>query len=64
MLLLAGRVPVNVIGEVKAGDLLTTSNVPGFAMTCNDIQKCFGAILGKAMTNENNGQVIVLISLQ
>ena len=47
---LAGRVYCNVITtdeEITAGDLLTTSNVPGFAMKVKDFDKAKGAILGK-----------------
>jgi len=67
---LAGRVYCNVDarGEaVKAGDLLTTSDVPGFAQKVTDYQKSQGAILGKAMQNlekGEKGQILVLVTLQ
>ena len=38
MLALAGRVPVKVTnenGNIKIGDLLTTSSISGYAMKCN-----------------------------
>ncbi len=67
---LAGRVYCNVDAsneEVKAGDLLTTSEVPGFAQKVTDYQKSQGAILGKAMQNlekGEKGQILVLVTLQ
>jgi len=51
-LALAGIVPVKVTNEngiIKVGDLLTTSSTPGHAMKCNDLEKCIGAVIGKAM---------------
>lgn len=66
---LSGRVYVKANtenGEIKAGDLLTTSSLAGEAMKVKDMSKAQGAIIGKAMTNlsEKNGFVLVLISLQ
>jgi hypothetical protein len=67
---LAGRVYCNVdtsYGEVKPGDLLTTSPTPGFAMVVRDYSRAQGAILGKAMENlaeGRKGQVLVLVALQ
>jgi hypothetical protein len=61
---LSGKVIVQVIGDVKIGDLLTTSDARGKAMACSDHEKCQGAILGKAMTNDKKGEVLALITLQ
>jgi hypothetical protein len=67
---LAGRVYCNVDASneaIKAGDLLTTSDVPGFAQKVTDYQKSQGAILGKAMQNlekGQRGQILVLVTLQ
>jgi hypothetical protein len=61
---LSGKVIVQVIGDVKIGDLLTTSDARGKAMACSDHKKCQGAILGKAMTNDKKGEVLALITLQ
>jgi hypothetical protein len=67
---LAGRVYCNVdstYGEVKPGDLLTTSPTPGFAMVVKDHMKAQGAILGKAMEKlpeGRKGQILVLVTLQ
>jgi hypothetical protein len=67
---LAGRVYCNVdstYGEVKPGDLLTTSPTPGHAMVVKDQSKAQGAILGKAMEKlpeGQKGQILVLVTLQ
>lgn len=67
---LAGRVYCNVITtneEIIAGDLLTTSDTPGFAMKVKDFDKAKGAILGKAMESlkkNSQGQILVLVTLQ
>lgn len=73
----ADRVPVTLTGTVyckvsaingpvRAGDLLTTSSVPGYAMKVTDPAKASGAILGKAMEDlkGDQGMVLVLASLQ
>jgi len=51
---------------VKAGDLLTTSDVPGHAMKLTDIERAHGAIIGKAITSLESGRglVLVLVCLQ
>ena len=46
---LAGRVPCNVIGPVKAGDLLTSSSVEGYAQSTKN--PVFGSIVGKALAD-------------
>jgi len=53
-------------GPIQPGDLLTTSDVPGYAMKVADHAKAQGAIIGKAMTAlaEGKGLVLVLVSLQ
>ena len=53
-------------GVIKAGDLLTTSTIPGYAMKATNRTKAQGAILGKAMTSlkEGKGLVLVLVTLQ
>ncbi len=53
-------------GPIAAGDLLTTSNVPGHAMKVTKHGKAQGAILGKAMTGLSSGRglVLVLVTLQ
>jgi hypothetical protein len=51
---------------IRPGDLLTTSDLPGFAMAAGDMNRAQGAILGKAMTGLENGQglILVLVTLQ
>jgi hypothetical protein len=66
---LSGRVYVWVDashGAVQPGDLLTTSDTPGYAMKVDDYGKAQGAILGKAMSSLDHGMglVLVLVSLQ
>lgn len=67
---LAGRVYCNVVaGEegINPGDLLTTSDIPGFAMKVKKDNKANGAILGKAMESLDQGekgQILVLVTLQ
>lgn len=53
-------------GEIKPGNLLTTSATPGHAMKVTDPAKAQGAIIGKAMTGlkEGKGLVLVLVTLQ
>jgi hypothetical protein len=72
-----GRSPVALVGkalckvdatfgEVRAGDLLTTSATPGHAMKVTDRSKALGAILGKALGSlaAGRGFVPVLVSLR
>ena len=47
-------------GKVK----LTTSDQRGKAMACQEHLKCLGAIIGKAMTDDENGEVMAIITLQ
>jgi len=66
---LTGRVYVMAdasSGAIEPGDLLTSSDVPGYAMKVTDHYRANGAIIGKAMTSLDEGQglVLVLISLQ
>lgn len=46
---LSGRVNVKVVGEVKKGDLLVSSHIPGVAMRAE--QHIPGTIIGKALQN-------------
>lgn len=51
---------------ILAGDLLTTSDTPGYAMKVTKYKKANGAIIGKAMTElkSGTGMVLVLVALQ
>jgi len=67
LIAVAGRVPCNVDASsapVHAGDLLTTSNTPGYAMKATNPQ--IGTILGKAMGSleSGTGTIEVLVTLQ
>ena len=46
---LAGRVDVKIIGEIKVGDLIVASDIPGVGMRA--INKTPGTIIGKALEN-------------
>lgn len=56
----------NANGAIKAGDLLTTSSIPGHAMKVTDHDAARGAILGKALEDlkGDKGQILILASLQ
>jgi hypothetical protein len=53
-------------GAIKPGDLLTSADVPGYAMKATDYFRAQGAIIGKAMTglDKGTGLVLVLVTLQ
>jgi hypothetical protein len=66
---IAGRVYVKATaanGAIKPGDLLTSSDLAGYAMKATDRDLAFGAIIGKALTglDTNTGLVLVLVNLQ
>lgn len=70
-LAISGRKRIKVSeenGKIQPGDMLVTSSEPGKAMKCNKeeyLEKCVGAILGKAMTSiGEDGKVLALITLQ
>jgi hypothetical protein len=42
-------------GAIRAGDLLTTSSHPGYAMKVGDKVAAIGAIIGKALGNLSTG---------
>ena len=52
---LQGRVPCRVIGQIRKGDLLVVSAVPGVATTSTDPKP--GSIIGKALRNYNSDRV-------
>ncbi len=67
---LSGRVYVQCDATergIEIGDLLTTADLPGYAMVARDMNAANGAIIGKAMTKLNAGEkglVLVLVNLQ
>ena len=67
---LTGRVYCYVdatVAAVEPGDLLTSSDTPGYAMKAADHERAQGAAIGKAMTplaKGEKGLVLVLVNLQ
>ena len=52
---------------IEPGDLLTTSDTPGYAMKASDPSRAHGTVIGKAMTRLEKGKtgmVLVLVNLQ
>jgi hypothetical protein len=51
---------------INAGDVLTTSDTPGYAMEATEQDRSHGTIIGKAMGTlaEGRGLVLVLVNLQ
>ena len=69
MVAMTGRVWVRASAEngpIAAGDRLTTAELDGHAMRVADDVRSIGAVLGKAMTDldEGTGLVLVLVNLQ
>lgn len=67
---LSGRVWVQCetgAAGIEPGDLLTTSDTPGYAMKVLDFGRAHGSVIGKAMSNLKAGErglVLVLVNLQ
>jgi hypothetical protein len=70
------RKPIALLGKVyckvdasynpvEVGDLLTTSDTPGYAMKAADPRKAFGAVIGKALHSlkKGRGLIPILIAL-
>jgi hypothetical protein len=53
-------------GAIQPGDLLTSSDTPGHVMVVKDYDQAQGAIIGKAMSNLDDGLglILILVSLQ
>lgn len=53
-------------GTIEVGDLLTSSNMPGYAKKASDKNKLLGTVIGKAMSSLKSGKglVLVLVNLQ
>lgn len=45
---------------IEVGDLLTTSETVGHAMKATDLDKAFGAIMGKALAPFSQGRGLIL----
>ena len=50
---LKGRVPCNVMGSIKKGDLLVTSAYPGYAAAATNPE--VGTVIGKALGSQSEG---------
>jgi hypothetical protein len=60
---LTGRVPCFVVGNIKKGDRLVSSDIPGVA-TALDINKYQpGSIVGKALEDYDSDQVGIIIAV-
>ena len=53
-------------GKIEIGDLLTTSNTPGYAMKATDKDLWDGATIGKALETfeGDKGQILILVNLR
>lgn len=71
------RIPIALMGKafckvsaelnpILKGDILTTSDIPGYAMKAIDPLKSFGAVIGKAMQpiESGRGLISILVTLQ
>lgn len=56
---LQGRVPVKVVGKVKKGDMLVTSNIPGVAIVAGPDVKV-GTVIGKAISSYDSDHIGVV----
>ena len=52
---LSGRVNVKVIGDIKKGDLLVTSNISGVAKKCENFIP--GIVIGKALQDHSGNNI-------
>ena len=51
-----GTVEVLTIGPVEVGDLLTTSEIEGYAKVATDAIRGIGCVIGKATTTLKEGE--------
>lgn len=61
---LTGRVPCQVVGEIKKGDVLTTSDISGVATKLSNKDFVPGCVIGKALENYNSqspGTIEILV---
>jgi predicted nucleic acid-binding Zn finger protein len=56
LIALQGRVPCRVVGKVKKGDLMITSNISGVAVSAGADAKA-GTILGKALQDYESDHI-------
>jgi hypothetical protein len=53
---LQGRVPCRVVGKIKKGDMLVTSNIPGVAISAQENAQV-GTVVGKALVDYNSDHI-------
>jgi hypothetical protein len=56
LIALQGRVPCRVVGQIKKGDLIVTSNIPGVGISAGGNAKT-GTLIGKALTDYNSDHI-------
>ena len=56
LIALQGRVPCRVVGKVRKGDLIITSNIAGVAISANGVAQA-GTIIGKALQNYDSDHI-------
>jgi hypothetical protein len=59
---LRGKVPVKVIGKVKKGELLTTSNVPGYAQVA-DSTVHMSAVFAKSIQDKSDDVIGIIFAV-
>ena len=57
---LQGRVPCQVVGTIKKGNLIVTSSIPGVATALDSTQYQPGCVIGKALADYDSDQVGVI----
>jgi hypothetical protein len=58
---LRGRVPVNVVGPVKKGDLIVSSEIPGVGKAFDGVTNCV-FVIGKAIEDDDSENLVRLIT--
>jgi hypothetical protein len=56
LIALQGRVPCKVVGKVRKGDLIITSNIPGVAISSGGEARA-GTIVGKALVDYDSDHI-------
>ena len=59
-LALLGRVPCQVSGQIRKGDQLVSSDIPGVAQALNSAEYKPGCVIGKALENHESDDVGVI----
>ena len=60
-LAVSGIVRVKAVAPIAVGDLLVSSDMRGYATRCTDSSGCPGAVIGKALQDQNIGKGFVLM---